>query len=447
MPQQPASQPSPLDPRSASRRRFLGATAVTAASGLVTPKAFGAVHSGGSEKLRIGLIGSGGRGKGAVSDAMNAGKDAVLVAMADAFSDNVEAAHKELSATFGERVQVPEERRFAGFDAYKQVIESDCDIVFLTTPPGFRPIHFKAAVDAGKHVFMEKPVAVDAVGIRQVMESARDAKDKGLAVGVGLQRRHDDLYNKMVERIWDGALGDEVLYTRVYWNGGGVWTRPRTSEQTEMEYQMRNWYYFNWICGDHIVEQHIHNLDVSNWIKRGHPVKANGIGGREVRTGKEHGQIFDHHAVEFTYADGSTMMSQCRHIEGCWSQVSEFAHGVNGHCNLGGGMFYDRSGKATERVRKQGENPYVQEHIDLQKSIKDSAPLAEGETGAVATMTAILGRLATYSGKIVEWDQAIESDISLAPSTYAFDADPPVLPDDQGRYPVPVPGVSNGWTA
>src|SRR5690606_553820 len=191
--------------------------------------------------------------------------------------------------------------------------------------------------------------------------------------------------------------------------------RPRTSEQTEMEYQMRNWYYFNWLCGDHIVEQHIHNIDVSNWIKQGHPVMANAIGGREVRKGKDHGQIFDHHAVEFTYEDGTTMMSQCRHIDGAWSQVSEFAHGASGHCNVSGGKFYDRDGKVIDVVRKRGENAYVQEHIDLQKSIREGKPLQEGELGAEATMTAILGRVASYSGKTIKWDDAINSDISLMP--------------------------------
>jgi predicted dehydrogenase len=451
MPQSSASQPSQQDNRGATRRQFLGATAATAASGLIVPRAFGAVHGGGSDKLRIGLVGCGGRGKGAVRDAMTAGKDVELVAMGDAFADNTEAAYNELSQAMGDRVKVPQERRFSGFDAYKSVIESDCDMVILATPPGFRPQHFAAAVNAGKHVFMEKPVATDAPGIRQVMESSKLAKEKGLGVGVGLQRRHDDQYIATIDKIWNGALGGgtggDVLYTRVYWNSGGLWVRPRTSDQTEMEYQMRNWYYFNWLCGDHIVEQHIHNIDVSNWIKQAHPVMANAIGGREVRKGKDHGQIFDHHAVEFTYADGTTMMSQCRHIDGAWSQVSEFAHGVDGHCNVSGGAFFDRSGKRTDMVRKQGENAYVQEHIDLQKSIRDGKPLAEGEIGAEATMTAILGRVASYSGKTIKWDDAINSDISLMPETYAFDANPPVMPDDQGRYPVPVPGVSNGWTA
>lgn len=436
--------PNPGDGRT-SRRQFITTAAATAASVAAAPRAF-AAHHGGSGRLRIGLVGCGGRGKGAIRDAMNAGDDAVLVAMGDAFEDNMTSAYGSLKEEFGDRVQVPSEQRFSGFDAYKQVIDTDCDIVFLTTPPGFRPIHFRAAVDAGKHVFAEKPVAVDAPGIRSFMETARDAKDRGLAVGIGLQRRHDATYIETVDRIWNGALGDEVLYTRVYWNSSGVWTRPREPQQTEMEYQMRNWYYFTWVCGDHIVEQHIHNLDVGNWVKRGHPVSANGMGGREVRTGKDHGQIFDHHCVEFTYADGTTMMSQCRHQDNTWSQVAEYAHGAKGHCNLGDGKFYDRAGKPSDRVRTRGEGAYVQEHVDLQKSIREGKPLAEGENGAIATMTAILGRMATYSGQTLTWDDALASDVSLAPERFAFDANPPVLPGPDGRYPVPTPGADTAWS-
>lgn len=438
-PQDAASKPDTKP--ATTRRRFLGTAAATAAASAVAPGAF-AAHGGGNDRLRIGVIGVGGRGKGACRDALEAGDDVVLVAMGDAFMDNVEVGHKTLSDQFGDRVQVPDEQKFAGFDAYKQVLACDLDLVILTTPPGFRPIHFRAAIDAGKHVFAEKPIAVDAAGVRSFLDTARDAKDRGLGVGIGLQRRHDALYQDCVNKIWDGALGSETLYTRVYWNGGGVWTRPRKPEQTEMEYQMRNWYYFNWLCGDHIVEQHIHNLDVSNWIKQGPPVKAQGMGGREVRTGREQGQIFDHHAVEYTYADGTTMMSQCRHQPDTWSQVAEYAHGAEGYCYLGAGKFHDRAGKVTERVRTKGKRSQLQEHITLQQSIKAGTPVAEGQYGAEATMTAILGRMATYSGKQIGWDEAMASEISLAPAAYAFDADPPVLPNTQGRYPVPVPGVT-----
>ena len=429
-----------------SRRAFLAKSALSGgalATGLTgaLPRAF-AAHQSGDHRLRIGLIGSGSRGRGAVSDALTAGEDTVLVAMADAFEDRMRDTHRIVTEKFGDRIDVPEDRMFVGFDAYKSVLESDCDLVILTTPPGFRPIHFEAAVESGKHIFMEKPVAVDAPGIRRVLEAGRKARDKQLAVGVGLQRRHEKHYQETIDKIWNGALGGDVMYTRVYWNGAGVWTRPRKPEQTEMEYQMRNWYYFNWLCGDHIVEQHIHNIDVSNWIKQGHPTKANGMGGREIRTGKEHGQIFYHHFVEFTYPDGATMMSQCRHIPGAWSEVTEYAHGPNGHCHVKHGRFYDRSGKAVDRFRGKPVPGYVQEHIDLQASIRSGDLINETEYGAHSTMTAILGRLATYSGRVVTWDEAINSNIELGPKNYAFDAEPPVLPDADGRYPVPVPGES-----
>jgi myo-inositol 2-dehydrogenase/D-chiro-inositol 1-dehydrogenase len=439
---QEASTPNKQD---ATRRSFLsqsaavtgGAMAAGMTSGL--PRAF-AAHSSGDNRLRIGVIGCGGRGRGAIKDALAAGDDAVVVAMADAFDDRMRDTHRIVQELFGERIDVPEEQMFAGFDAYKNVLECDCDLVILATPPGFRPIHFEAAIDSGKHVFMEKPVAVDAPGIRRVLEAGEKAREKRLSVGVGLQRRHEKHYQYAVERIWDGALGDEVLYTRVYWNGAGVWTRPRKPQQTEMEYQMRNWYYFNWLCGDHITEQHIHNIDVSNWIKKGHPVRANGMGGREVRTGLDNGQIFDHHFVEFTYEDGSTMMSQCRHIPGAWSEVNEFAHGAKGHCQMNRARFFDRQGKPTDRFRGKIEAGYVQEHIDLQASIKSGQTYSETEYGAHSTMTSILGRMATYSGRVVTWEEAINSNIDLSPQHYAFDADPPVLPDSDGRYPVPVPG-------
>ena len=250
-----------------------------------------------------------------------------LVALADAFPDKVQKTLRGLKGQHPEKVDVPAERQFAGFDAYKKVLETDCDIVILATSPGFRPLHFEAAINAGKHVFMEKPVAVDPAGVRRVVAAAKKAKQENLAVAVGLQRRHERRYRETIKRLQDGAIGDIVL-TRAYWNGGGVWTRPRQAEQTEMAYQMRNWYYFNWLCGDHITEQHIHNLDVINWLMDGYPVKAQGQGGRQVRTGIDNGEIYDHHMIEFTYANGSKMLSQCRHIRNTWGSVSEHAHGT-----------------------------------------------------------------------------------------------------------------------
>ena len=260
-----------------------------------------------------------------------------------------------------------------------------------------------------------------------------------------LQRRHDPAYIETIQRLQDGAIGD-IQLTRVYWNGGGVWTRTRANfyeayghEPTEMEYQVNNWYYFNWLCGDHIAEQHIHNIDVSNWVKNAHPVKANGMGGREVRTGKDHGQIFDHHFVEFTYADGSTMLSQCRHIRGCDNLVNEFATGTKGKVTIGKPHVITAE---TDKWQYAGPHPdpYQLEHDHLFAAIREGKPYNETEYGAHSTMTSILGRMATYSGKEIKWDDAIASEIDLSPASYDFAADPPVVPDEDGNYPVPEPG-------
>jgi myo-inositol 2-dehydrogenase / D-chiro-inositol 1-dehydrogenase len=402
-----------------------------------------AAHPFGDDTMRIGLIGSGGRGTQAVTQALSTSNNVKLVAIGDAFRDRIDRCLNDRSVRkLDAQIDIPEERKFVGFDAYQKVIDSDVDLVLLATPPGFRPIHFEAAVQAGKHVFMEKPVAVDAPGIRRVLAAAEIAKAKGLGVGVGLQRRHDPQYIETVKRIQDGEIG-EIPLTRVYWNSGGLWVIPRESGQTEMQYQMRNWYYFTWLCGDHIVEQHIHNLDVSNWVKGMVPEKAQGMGGREVRTGKEFGQIFDHHMVEFTYPDGSTMLSCCRHIDGCWSQVAEYCDGTKGVSKVGTGRLaesYEKNANELWRYRGRRVAEYQQEHDDLFASIRSGNPINEAEYGATSTMTAILGRMATYSGKVITWDEATASDIDLSPAEYAWDATPPVVPDDSGAYPVPVPG-------
>ncbi|MEO1496075.1 MAG: Gfo/Idh/MocA family oxidoreductase [Planctomycetota bacterium] len=425
-----------------NRRSFL-ANSLTSGAALAAGTGIArAAHTSGDHRLRVGLIGAGNRGRGAAVDALTAGEDVVLVAASDAFQDRLDDGLRIVREQFADRVDVPSDRQFVGFDSYKSVLECDVDLVILAAPPGFRPQHFEAAVAAGKHVFMEKPVAVDAPGVRRVLEAGRQAREKRLAVGVGLQRRHEKHYHTAIQQIWDGVIGDEVLYTRVYWNTGALWTRPRKPGQTEMEYQMRNWYYFNWLSGDHIVEQHIHNLDVSNWIKQRVPVEAKGMGGRQVRTGIDNGEIFDHHMVEYTYGDGTMMLSQCRQMPGTWNSVNEYAHGSKGSCHIGYGIVLDRDGKAVSRLKRPFKSGYVPEHVDLQASIRANDPYNETQVGAEATMTAILGRMATYSGNAVKWDDAMASDISLAPERYAFDADPPILPDGNGRYEIAEPGVT-----
>ena len=421
------------------RGLLFGASAAAAISSL-NRGAFARVPLGYDDReLRVALIGCGLRGTGAAAQALSTGR-VKLVAVADAFRDRVESCLSEISRAHPDQVDVPESRRFLGFDAYRKAIDVDCDVVILATQPGFRAVHFEHAVARGRHVFMEKPVAVDGPGVRRVLAAAREAQQKNLKVGVGLQRHHDARYVETVARLHQGALGD-VNLLRVYWNSAGVWVHKRRPEMTEMEYQMRNWYYFNWLCGDHIVEQHIHNLDVANWVKKAYPIRAQGQGGRQVRVGLDFGEIYDHHFVEYTYGDGATLLSQCRHQENTWSSVSEHAHGALGTCDISGASITFKNG---ERWRSEldGGDPYQIEHDRLFAAIRADTPHNEAENGAFATLTAILGRMATYSGRPVTWDDALASTVELMPRELDWKADPPTLPDADGRYPIPTPGVT-----
>ena len=429
------------NPSRTTRRTFLKQSSAAALGSSLLSVPLGArPRRRGEETIRIALVGCGGRGAGAANQALSTAGPVKLVAMADAFRDRLDGAYNSLVTNHADRVDVPEERKFVGFDAYKKAIDlDDVDMLVTAAPPGFRPMHFEYAIQRGKHVFMEKPVAIDAPGIRKVLAAGKLADEKNLKVGVGLQRHHEARYRETIKRIWDGAIGDITLL-RCYWNGTTPWVRPRQAGMTEMEYQMRNWYYFNWLCGDHIVEQHIHNLDVCNWIMRGYPVKAQGQGGRQVRTGLEHGEIYDHHMVEFTYEDDTKMLSQCRHMQNCWNSVSEHVHGVRGIANAAGRIL----GADGETWRFQGDNPnpYQVEHDDLFDAIRKDLPYNEAENGALSTMTSIFGRMATYSGQELEWEDALASELDLMPKVYAWDADPPTLPDENGRYPIPTPGVT-----
>ncbi len=384
------SEPSTSPAGQSSRRDFLKTSSVVVAGGALAGSLGIAksVHAAGSDTVKVALIGCGGRGSGAAGDCLGAKESVQIVAMADLFEDRLNSAFRELKARFNDRIDVTDDRKFAGFDAYQKAIDAGCDMVILATPPGFRPIHFEAAVKAGKHVFMEKPVATDAPGVRQVLAAAEESKKKNLAVGVGLQRRHQKGYIETIKRLQDGIIGD-IPAVRVYWNGTTPWVRTRAKLNdeykhtlSELEYQCRNWYYFTWICGDHIVEQHIHNMDVINWLKNGHPVKANGMGGCEVRKGKDYGETFDHHFVEFEYADGSKMFSQCRHIEGCWNSVSEHVHGATGTCDIGGYRIRSNGNEVWRHNGRGDGNPYRQEHVDLLESIAAGKPINEAESKA-----------------------------------------------------------------
>jgi len=437
--------------RLATRRQFLGTSAGIVAGAAATQFATHAVRAAGSDVVTVALIGCGGRGTGATANALSTSGGAVqLVAMADAFRANLDNSHNNLRHRFEDKMNVPEERKFVGFDAYKQVIDLRPDVVVLATPPGFRPQHFEYAVQNNCHVFMEKPVAVDAPGVRRVVAAAQEAKRKNLKVAVGLQRHHDLAYLETIERLRDGAIGD-INLLRAYWCESGVWVRSRAQLQqakpdlTEMEYQMHNWYYFAWLSGDHICEQHIHNLDVCNWVKDDYPAYAQGQGGRQVRTGRDHGEIYDHHAVEFTYKDGTVMLSQCRHMPNTWSHVAEYAHGPKGMATIGGqislkdGETWRFRGQRVEPFRR---DPYQAQHEALFEAIRNDQLLNQAENGAYSSMTAIMGRMATYSGQMIKWDEAINSEHALAPDNLTWNDNPPVMPDENGYYPIPTPGVT-----
>src|SRR6188474_2069197 len=411
-----------------SRRDFVKTSAMLTGGVMATPLLSRAnFFSGAEDTIKVALIGCGGRGTGAATQALSTKQNVKLVAMADAFRDRIDNSFKDMTGdnNIKSRVDVPEERKYVGFDGYKKAMVH-ADVVILTTPPGFRPIHFEEAVKLGKQIFMEKPVATDPAGIKRVLDAAEIAKQKKLNVVVGLQRHYQNSYRELYAK--KELIGD-ITSAQAWWNNDGVWVRPRKTGQTEMEYQMRNWYYFNWLCGDHINEQHIHNIDVMNWFKGAYPVKAQGMGGRQVRTGKEFGEIYDHHYVEYHYADGTVLNSQCRHIKGTYAIVDEMLVGTKGVVKCGEATISSK-GKSLYAYDKKGENnPYQTEHDELFAAIaKGEYKFADAENGAKSTMTAIMGRMATYSGQILYWDKLLNSGISIMPKEFAWNAMPPVMP-------------------
>ena len=438
-------------PLNSNQRREFVKTASLASGAILAAPLFSNAnfYSGASDVIKIALIGCGGRGTGAAVQALRSKQNVKLVAMADAFKDRIDSAYKAITGDLSEAgitgditklIDVPEERKFVGFDAYKQAIAL-ADVVILTTPPGFRPIHFEEAVNQNKHIFMEKPVATDPEGVKKVLAAAAVAKAKKLNVVVGLQRHYQNSYRELYKR--KDMIG-EITSAQAWWNNDGVWVNKRKEGQTEMEYQMRNWYYFNWLCGDHITEQHIHNIDVVNWFKGSYPVKAQGMGGREVRNGKDNGEIFDHHYVEFHYADGSILNSQCRHIKNTMSKVDELIVGTKGKIFCGAANIRDHKGGLLYQFDRKTENdPYQSEHDELFAAIaKGEHKFTDAENGAKSTMTSILGRMATYSGKLIEWDKALNCGLNLQPTAYTWDTLPQSLPDANGQYKIAVPGVT-----
>jgi len=444
------------DPKkNVNRRHFLKSSGkVAAASAVLSQMPIERVaHAAVGDTVSVALVGCGGRGSGAVAQIRNAKvngntSNTKLVAVADVNAEKAKGRVASFKKQFNDWVDVPEDRIFGGLDGYKSAIDSGADLVVIATPPGFKPQQFEYAVKAGKHIFCEKPVASDAPGVRRVLAATQEAKKKNLMVGIGLQRRHEERYIDNVKRLHDGAIG-EINLMRVYWNGRGIWYRNRMPEQTEMAFQCNNWYHFIWASGDQICEQHIHNLDVGNWVMQGYPIQANGMGGGEMRMGGDRtkSQIFDHTFVEYTYANGHKMYSQGRHLGGnaTFGHVAEYAHGSKGTCKLA--SVINEIGKDPVPIRGKGGG-HQQEQTDLIEALSKGEIYNEGEYGAKATFTAILGREACYSGRVLKWDDLLTKGRDYCPGIdkWTLKSDPPAIKGADGKYPVPKPGSWNPFT-
>lgn len=419
------------DSKGSHRREFLKASTAAAAGLGFLPN----VHAKGNDVIKVGLIGCGGRGTGAadnICEAAGTTYNIKIHALADVFEDHLRNCRDAIknSGHGKDKFDVSDERCFIGFDAYQKVIDC-CDLVMLATPPGFRPQHIEAVIKAGKNLFTEKPVGVDPTGIRKVLAAYEEAKKKNLSVVAGTQRRHEAPYIEAMKRIHDGAIG-ELTGGQVYWNQGAIWAHKRRPGWSDTQYQLRNWYHFLWLCGDHIVEQHVHNLDVACWALGSHPVRAVGMGGRQGSSEPEKGQSYDHFAVDYEFPNGVHVMSMCRQIEGCENNVSETIVGANGQFHSGGFRF---SGKSKARVRARGINPYVQEHIDLLESITSGRPINELKQVAESTLVAIMGRTSAYTGKALTWEQALNSKLDTFPKHLDMKGEMP-------EPPLPRPGVT-----
>jgi predicted dehydrogenase len=407
-----------------SRREFLKTTAVAGTALAANLTLLSNVHAAADDTIKVGLIGCGGRGKGAADNCLHAAKNVKIVALGDVFQDRLSDARKFLTDQAANDARIRElgnsvdlqsdDHCFVGFDAYEKVLNSGVDYVILATPPGFRPIHLAAAVAAGKHIFTEKPVGTDATGIRKVLAAAEEAEGKKLCIVAGTQRRHQAAYLETLKRIHEGAIGD-ITAARCYWNQNHIWAHPRQQDWSDMVYQLRNWYHFTWLCGDHIVEQHVHNLDVINWALQAHPVRAVGMGGRQLANGPpEREQSYDHFAVDYEYPNGVHVLSMCRQIDGCENSVSEALAGTKGMCQVN--AYVIKGENNWRRPSSDDVDPYVQEHTDLIECIRSGKPINELKQVAESTLTAIMGRMSAYTGKAVTWDKALHSKEDLLPS-------------------------------
>ena len=430
-----------------TRRQFLAKSSIlTGASLAGTLDVSRTAYAAGGDSIRIGLIGCGGRGSGAVANALAVHPNARLVAMADAFADRLDGARKTLKQKFDAQIGVDDSHCFSGFDGYKELLESALDVAIMAEPPHFRPKHIEACVEAGVHVFAEKPMAVDAPGVRRVLAAGEKARQKKLSFISGFETRYSESAREAVKRVQAGEIGDIVAIEGTY-NVGPLWHRGRQPDWTEMQFQMRNWYYFTWLSGDHIVEQHVHFLDYVGWLMREQPpLHAWGYGGRAQRVEPKYGDIFDHHSVVYEYASGPRVYAMTRQQSGCFNGVYSTVFGTKGQLRRGGtkrqtGIF-NLQGEPVWQPESDRADAEVNCFREMIAAMQAGKPINDSLSMARSTMLAILGRMATHSGQRVTWDEAFASNRVLAPARYAWDADPPVLPKPDGTYPHPVPGVT-----
>jgi len=416
----------------ASRRTFLKTSAATvAASAVLLPGA----HAAGNDTLRVGLVGCGGRGTGAAKNALLADPKVKLVAMCDAFMDRLQGSLADLKKikAVADKIDVAPDHCFDGFDGYQKLLNSGVDVVLLCTPPGFRPQHLRAAVEAGKHVFCEKPVAVDATGVRSVIETARLAKEKNVSLCSGFCYRYDHGKRETVKRIHDGMIGD-VAAMHITYLTSPLWHRGADAKWSEMEYQMRNWYYYTWLSGDFIVEQHCHNFDKAAWVFKGEmPVACTGVGGRQVRTDPKYGHIYDHFSVAFEYKSGAKLFSTCRQMAGCTGDVNDHVMGTKGSAQLMRHAITVPGAGGWELNEAGYKDMYQVEHDELFAGIRAGKFINDGESAAYSTLMAILAREAAYTGKRITWKDMAASKQDLSPKAYAWG------PNPVGG--VPMPGV------
>lgn len=420
-----------------SRRRFLAASAAgTALGSLALARS---AHAAGSDVIKVGLIGCGGRGRGAAANAMNAGEDVRLVAMGDVFDDRVQASRTGLQKAKPDQVAVDDHHMFVGFDAFEKVIASDVDVVLIACASRFHPIYLKAAVDAGKHVFVEKPHAVDPPGIRMVEQACNDAEKKNLSVVSGLCWRYDKGVQETLKRVLDGAIGDIVAIQETYMRGP-YRLIERKPEESEMEYQFRNWYHFRWLSGDDVPQSLLHSMDKGAWALREEPpVKAFGSGGRSSSFSPVHGDVFDHGAIVYEYANGVRMYANVRAQAGCYGEVSDHFLGTKGRANV---LKNRIEGETEWRYEGKKKSMYDAEHVVLFDAVRSGKPVNNGTYMVNSTMISILGQMVCYTGQQLTWDEVMKSNWRAGPETCSWDMEPPVKPEADGTYPVPIPGLT-----